>query len=322
MKTLILSGRAIKTLIKMEDALRCVRNAFMNESKANMPPKNYLILRNGDFRSMPVFYGRYAGIKWVNVHPENRNRNLPTVMAVFILNDAKTGFPLAVMDATTITDFRTGASAGIATDLFSRPDSRVLGLLGCGRQAWTQFLAITLVRKIENVILYDIAKERASALRERIKNEKSLDVMITEDLSSMRKCDIISTTTPSTSPVLMMRHIKNGVHINAIGADAPGKQEIDPMILKRARLIVDHREQAVHSGEVNIPLKKGIISEKHIYGTLGEMVRGKKPLRRNPEEITLFDSTGLAVQDVAVASFLYERARDAGIGEEIKLIDF
>jgi len=320
MRTLILSGKTIKKLLKMEDVLRCVREAFMNETRMNMPPKSYLFLKNGDFRSMPVSYGRYAGIKWVNVHPENKN--LPTVMAVFILNDARTGFPLAIMDATTITDFRTGASAGIATDFLSRSDSKVFGIVGCGRQAWTQFLAITLVRNIEKIILYDIKKESAEALKEKIVSHKSVEVVIADDLYLMKECDIISTTTPSTSPVLMIGHIKNGVHINAIGADAPGKQEIDPLILKRARIVVDNMEQAIHSGEINLPIKKGIISERNIYGTLGEIVRGIKIGRKRFEEITLFDSTGLAIQDIAVASFLYERARDAEIGEEIKLIDF
>jgi len=322
MRTLILNGKTIKRLLKMEDVLRCVREAFINEPKISMPPKNYLILKNGDFRAMPVSYGRYAGIKWVNVHPGNKNRNLPTVMAVFILNDAKTGFPIAIMDATTITDYRTGASAGIATDLLSRSDSKVLGLVGCGRQAWTQFLALSLVRNIEKIILYDIKKERAEALKENIISQKNLDVVIADDLSLMKECDIISTTTPSTSPVLMMSHIRNGVHINAMGADAPGKQEIDPIILKKAKIVVDNMEQAIHSGEVNVPIKKGIISERNIYGTLGEIVRGRKIGRRRIDEITLFDSTGLAIQDIAVASFLYERARVAEIGEEFKFIDF
>jgi len=320
MRTLILSGKTIRKLLKMEDVLRCVKEAFMNETRMNMPPKNYLFLKKGDFRAMPVSCGKYAGIKWVNVHPENRN--LPAVMAVFVLNDARTGFPLAIMDATAITDFRTGASAGIATDLLSRSDSKVLGLVGCGRQAWTQFLAITLVRKIEKIILYDIKKEKAEALKEKIFSQTSIEVVIADDLYLMKECDIISTTTPSTSPVLMMSHIRNGVHINAMGADAPGKQEIDPLILKRAKIVVDHMEQAIHSGEVNLPIKKGIISERNIYGTLGEIVRGIKIGRRRFEEITLFDSTGLAIQDIAVASLLYEKARDAEIGEEIKLIDF
>ncbi len=321
MRTLLLPGKRIKRLLKMEGVLRCVKEAFLNEPRVNMPPKKYLLLKNGDFRAMPVAYGRFAGIKWVNVHPENRN--LPTVMAVFILNDARTGFPLAIMDATAITDFRTGAGAGIATDLLSRSDSRVLGLIGCGRQAWTQFLAINLVRNIERVILYDINKEKANALKEKISSQKKeIEVFIADDPSIMKECDIISTTTPSISPVLMMRHIKNGVHINAIGADAPGKQEIDPIILKNARIVVDNMEQAIHSGEINIPIKKGIISEKNIYGTLGEIVRGKKLGRRSMDEITLFDSTGLAIQDIAVASFIYEMAREIGAGEEIRLVDF
>lgn len=322
MKTLLLTGSAIRKILRMEDVMGRVREAFRNDIKMKMPPKEYLVVKRGDFRAMPVYAGRYAGIKWVNVHPENTTRKLPSVMGIFILNDADTGFPLAVMDATLITDYRTGAAAGVATDVLSRSDSKLLGLVGCGRQAWTQFLAIKLVRKIEKVVLYDKIPERAHRLKEKIASEGNVEVEVLNDLSGMRECDIISTSTPSTVPVLSFKHIKRGVHINAMGADAPGKEELDPLILKRSRIIVDHPEQAIHSGEVNVPIRKGILSEKDIQGTLGEVLRGRKPGRRNYDEITVFDSTGLAIQDIAVASYIYEKARDRGMGEELNLISF
>lgn len=320
MKTLLLSRNQIKKLLRMEEVLRCVKEAFLKEKESLMPPKTYLILKKGDFRAMPVSKGKYAGIKWVNVHSDNVKRKIPSVMALFILNDAKTGFPLAIMDATEITNFRTGACAGIATQLLSRKNSCYLGLLGCGAQAYTQFLAIKLVRNIKKVILYDINVKRTYLLEKFIRRESSAEVIIAKDLSLFRECDVISTTTPSRQPVLFLHQIKEGVHINAMGADAPGKHEIDDEILKKATIYVDNIEQAIHSGEINVPLKTGNLSEKNIKGTLGEVMRGEKSGRLKEDEITLFDSTGIAIHDIAVASWLYQKALRSSCGKLIKLI--
>lgn len=316
-KTLVLNSADIERIIDMRLVIEKVRDAFANDKYGIMPPKVYLSLKKGDFRAMPAFFGRYAGIKWVNVHP--LNKFLPAVMAVIILNDPDTGFPLAIMDGTLITDYRTGAAGGVATDVLARKDSKVLGLVGCGRQAKTQFMAISLKRRIKKVILYDINQRKALEFMMWLKRRFKGEVIIAKDLSEMKECDIISTTTPSRTPVLMREHIKEGVHINAMGADAPGKQELDPEIIKEGKVIVDNREQALHGGELNVPLSKGLINEEKIWGTLGEVLRGEKKGRESDEEITIFDSTGIALQDISVAGYIYEKAKRLKLGRTFSI---
>jgi alanine dehydrogenase len=130
----------------------------------------------------------------------------------------------------------------------------------------------------------------------------------------VRDCDIVVTTTPSRRPLLKLPWLKNGVHINAIGADATGKQELDPAILKQAKIVVDAWEQASHSGEINVPLEKGLLTKRDIYADIGQIVAGKKRGRVTKREITIFDSTGLAIQDVAIANLIYTKARKKNVG--------
>jgi alanine dehydrogenase len=287
-----------------------------------MPPKMYLIFKefDGDLRIMPSFSKRFlmAGTKIVNVHPQNQKKGLPSVMAVIVLNDPKTGMPLALMDGTWITALRTGAASAVATKYLSRKDAKTLGVVGAGFQAITQIAAISKVRRLKEILVYDIREEAIERLarvlaKERIKIKKGrLEVICQKD--------ILVTATPSREPVVKKEWIKPGVHINAIGADAPGKEELDPDILKGSKIVVDSWEQASHSGEINVPLAKGLIKKEDIYGELGEIVSGKKPGREREEEITIFDSTGLAIQDLYTASLVYKEAKRKKIGKEIKII--
>jgi alanine dehydrogenase len=137
---------------------------------------------------------------------------------------------------------------------------------------------------------------------------------------AVKGCDILVTTTPSTQPIVKNEWISEGMHINAIGSDAPGKEELDPEILKRAKIVVDDIEQAWHSGEINVPAAKGIISKADIYAELGEIIVGKKVGRESDEEITIFDSTGLAIQDLATATLVYKKAREKNLGFEVELL--
>lgn len=319
METLILTEKEVRELISMDEAINSVEEAFKMHAlkKVQMPPKIYIFFENGDFRAMPASLGKYAGIKWVNSHPSNPNVGLPTVMALFVLNDPKTGFPLAVMDATFLTSLRTGAAGGVAVKHLARKDSKVLGFVGCGRQAYFQLEAIDRILKLERVKGYDISRDALKRFEE-FCSKKGLDF---EACNAKEACnsDVLVTATPSTKPVVMDEWIEEGVHINAIGADAPGKQELDEKVLLRAKVVVDDLEQALHSGEINVPYSKGII--KSVYGTIGEVVAGIKPGRERYGEITVFDSTGLAIQDVAVASVVYENAVKRGVGKYIKFFE-
>jgi alanine dehydrogenase len=319
METIVLTRKDVESIISMKEAINAVEEAFRlyATSKAIMPPKVYLTLEDGDFRAMPSYLMGYAGVKWVNSHPKNPEKGLPTVMAVFILNDPKNGFPLAIMDATFLTSLRTGAAGGVAAKHLARENSKVFGFIGCGKQAIFQLLAIKEIFDIELVKAYDISEKAELAFKEFCKKE-GVDCMITNAKDAC-DCDVLITTTPSTSPVVKKDWIKEGTHINAIGADAPGKQELEIEILKKSKIVVDDLEQALHGGEVNVAHSLGIIRRENIYATLGEIVAGIKKGREG-NEITIFDSTGLAIQDLAVAKIVYEKAVKKDLGMKIELI--
>jgi alanine dehydrogenase len=324
---LILTQRDVQKILplsQIKKVINVLERAFSDFAQgiAEMPPKMYLIFKefDGDLRIMPAFSKRIlmAGTKIVNVHPQNPKKGLLSVMAVIVLNDPKTGMPLALMDGTWITAMRTGAASGVATKYLARKDAKTLGVVGAGFQAITQITAISKVKKLKEILVYDIKKEAIERLakilaKEKIKIKKG-------SLEEVCQKDILVTATPAREPIVKKEWIKPGTHINAIGADAPGKEELDPEILKNAKIVVDCMEQASHSGEINVPLEKGIIKKENIHGEIGEVVSGKKPGRENEEEITIFDSTGLAIQDLYTATLVYKEAKRKKIGEKIKII--
>jgi alanine dehydrogenase len=255
----------------------------------------------------------------VNVHPGNVNKGLPTVMATMILNSPQTGAPLAVMGGTYLTSMRTGAAGGLAARLLAREDSRIVGLLGAGVQARTQLQALARIFSLELVKVFDISLERSQSLEKDCRVFLDCSYHITMDPGEVCDCDILVTTTPSRRPVVRDHWVKDGTHINAIGADAKGKQELDSSLLRRSKVVVDDRVQAVHSGEINVPIAQGEFSRDEIYAELGEIVAGKLPGRVDQKEITIFDSTGLAIQDVATASNVLLRAMTSGKGLKLRL---
>ena len=318
MPTLLLDRSAIKTLIKMADVVNVVEEAFRmcGEGKGKMPAKTYLSLEHGDFRAMPASLPGCAGMKWVNVHPQNPSRGLPSIMAILIYSDPETGYPLAIMDATEITAYRTGAAAAIASKYLARPDSHTIGIIGAGFQARTQILAHAELFNDISINASDVSRDAIDKVGHSLPQFSIRNCSIQEAVAS----DIICTLTPSRRPIIKKEWISPGTHINAIGADAPGKQELYPSILKGAIVVVDDMKQAGTSGEINVPIQKGTYSTGEIYGTLAEVVVGKKKGRANNMDITVFDSTGIAVEDIAVAKLLFEKAQQAGGYPSIDLV--
>lgn len=278
-----------------------VEEAFREHGRGNvqMPPKVYITFPKGDFRTMPAYIpsDHLAGIKCVNVHPGNPARGLPTVMALTTILDIETGLPRAILNATGLTDLRTGASGAIATKYLAGKRSVTVGLVGTGRQATAQLEAISREIEVTGVRVWSRKEESA----ENFAKKYSRFDCRTGALPFVCDSDVIVTTTPSRTPVVKDEWVHEGTHINAIGADAPGKEELEPLILKRAMVIVDDPVQAVHSGEINVPIREGKFSPEEISGTLGEVVLGRIK-RTSSDQITLFDSTGLAIQDLAIAS--------------------
>ena len=318
MSTLLLDKQAVNSLLNMEEVLVVVEEAFRTwgEGKGNMPPKAYLTVEKGDFRAMPAALTGHAGMKWVNAHPNNKSRNLPSVMAVIIYNDPETGYPLAIMDATNITAYRTGAAAAIASKYLARSDSKSLGIIGAGTQAHTQIIAHMEVFNLNSVNTFDITPGSAEKLASDLPEFPVKLCTIEEAAAS----DIVCTLTPSRKPAVMNDWIKEGTHINAIGADTAGKEELDPQILRRAMVVVDDIKQSTAGGEINVPIQKGIYSTNDIHGTLADLVLGKIPGRTNSQTITVFDSTGIAIEDIAVAGLMYEKAWQSGDYPMIDLV--
>jgi len=317
-KVLVLSRREIEEFLSMGEVLKAVEHAFklQAEGKIIMPPKLYLNLPEyqGDFRAMPAYIDGSAGIKWVSVYPDNRSYSLPSVMATIILCDPKNGYPLAIMDGTYITSMRTGAAGGIAVKYLARGESSVIGMIGAGRQAETQLLAISQVLpRIDEVKVFDKQKDASSRYVQEMGSKLNINIHLAETIREATEADIVVTTTPSRKPIVEKEHIRPGTHINAIGADAKGKQELETDLLKGAKIVVDDIKQASHSGEINVPLSKRLIEVDDIHGTLGEIVANMTKGRESDEDITIFDSTGLAILDIVCAKLTYEKAKERGM---------
>jgi alanine dehydrogenase len=287
---------------------RAVEAAFADHGRGEVqqPPKLYVTLPEGDFRTMPAYLPSLsiAGVKIVNVHPGNPAKGLPTVMALTVILDIATGMPVAVINATRLTDMRTGAAGAVACKYLSPKKEVVLGVIGTGRQAEAQVAAIARELEIRGILAWSRNPEHARKFAERLRGYSCMPV----SLERACDCDVLVTTTPSRTPLIRDEWIHEGTHINAIGADAPGKEELDPAILRRAQVFVDDPVQAVHSGEINVPVSRGIYRETDLAGTLGELVIGKKK-RKDAKAITVFDSTGLAIQDLAIASIAMQHGK-------------
>jgi alanine dehydrogenase len=327
MKTLFLSEKKVKSILTMDDTLKAVEMAFRAKGQGNiqLPPKMYLYYEthNGDLRVMPSYIPSLdiSGVKVVNVHPNNPKKyKLPSVMATILLVNPANGYPIGVLDGTWITTMRTGAASGVASKYLARPDASVLALVGAGAQAETQLEAILKVRKIKKVKLYDIVRQISERFVKKYKHLK-LDFKICNTVKEcVKDADIICTVTPVRKPIVKAAWVKKGAHINAMGADAPGKEELEPLLVKRSKIIIDDWDQASHSGEINVPLAKGIISKKDIFAEIGDVVTGKKKGRTSPNDITIFDSTGLGVQDLTTANIVYNIAKKKKLGTWFQMI--
>ncbi len=319
MSTLLLTRNDVKGLLQMSAVIATVEQAFkeLARGEARMPAKTYLLLERGDFRAMPAAVPHAAGMKWVCVYPQNPSRGLPTVIGTLVYNDPDTGYPLAIMDATDITDYRTGATAAVAAKYLARPDSQTLGLIGAGRQAHTQLLAHAEMFRLKEIRVYDRSPDAVKRFIKSLPEYPIKEATVEKAAAS----DIVCTVTPAREPVLKKEWVVPGTHINAIGADAPGKEELEPAILKGAIVVVDDLRQASSGGEINVPIKKGLFSVNDIYATLDEIIVGRKPGRQDPKAVTIFDSTGVAIEDIAVAKLLYDKAKQMGACLSINLVE-
>ena len=324
--TYLITQTQVAGALNIRQAVDAVESAFRayGNGRVQMPAKTYLQFDNGDLRCMPGYLPdlNLAAVKNVNVHPQNAG--LPAVMATVTVFDPDTGAPLTIMDGTYLTAMRTGAAGGVAARYLAREDSRVAGIVGAGRQAETQLAALLVTRPgIEKVLVADSNAERAAAFARHCADEHGRDASVASTEDVVRGSDVLTTVTPARHPIVRADWVQPGTHINAVGADAPGKQELEIAILQRAKVVVDSWPQASHGGEINVAVSRGLLSQRDVHADIGQVVTGRKPGRQSADEITVFDSTGLAIQDVACAARVYRQIMDdTDMRGQLNTIDF
>lgn len=324
--TLLVNRDEARRLLSMREAIDAVEGAFRAHAagRVRMPQRAVVEVpaHAGIHLSMPAWVGgaeEGLGLKVVTVYPDNpAARGLPTVMAIMVLNDPSSGAVLAIMDAGYMTAVRTGAAGGVAARYLARAGARTAGIFGAGVQAETQLEAICAVRPIEAATVYDSDPARASNYVAAMSRRLSIDVKVaSEPREAVTGKDIVVTATTSPRPVFDGAWLEPGQHVTAVGAHTPATRELDTVTITRSRVVVDLVEACLaEAGDIIIPIREGAMGTGHIHASLGEVVSGQKPGRQSEEEITVFKSVGLALQDVAVARLVYDKARASGAGTE------
>jgi alanine dehydrogenase len=284
------------------EAVEAVREAFLEHARGSwtMPSKVYVEATDGDFRAMPAAGAGHTVLKWVTSFPGNPARGLPTVSGVVLLSDAATGELRALLDAGAVTALRTGAAAVLAAETLSVEAASPAAVIGCGVNG--RAVARTFLARGRDVLLWDARPEQAAAVAAELGERASVAREAAEALSS----GVVVTVTPGHEPVFRDGDLRPGQHVSLMGADGPGKAEITDGELARARVVCDEWEQASHNGDLGHAFAAGVIRREDV-AELGHVLLGTEERRRGDEEITIFDSTGLAVQDLAVALAVYRR---------------
>jgi len=321
---LVLSRADIGRLMAFEDYVAAVEAAFVAATRGDAvaPPAAALHVPGGSFHAKgAALLGDRAvtAIKINGNFPGNPATNgLPTVQGVIYLADAANGRPLAVMDSIEVTINRTAAATTLATRHLARRDSRIAMVCGAGVQGRIHLVAIAAATKLERINVWDTRHEAAERLACEMSTALQLDIRAAE-LSAARDSDIIVTCTSARQPFLTPDLVRPGTFIAAVGADNSDKQEIDPGLYAASVAVVDSLEQAAEIGDLHHALAAGAVTADHVHATLGEILAGAKPGRCDPAAITLFDSTGMGLQDVAAAAAIYRRAVAAGAGNRLSL---
>lgn len=329
MELRVLNASEVRAALPMAVAIEAMKDAYRQLSLglADVPLRSRIDIPTEDAASlfMPAFLSQTGdlAVKVVSIFPRNPERHLPTLHALVVVLDATTGRPTALLEGSSLTALRTGAGSGAATDVLARPDARVGLVFGSGGQARTQLEAICTVRPLERVWIVSRDRAGAEAFASEMAGQGAVpsDVRVADDIpQAVRQADIVCTATTSSRPVFDGNDLRPGAHVNAIGGFTPQMQEVDAVTVMRARVFVDSRAAALaEAGDLLEPIRQGLIRADWIVGELGEVVAGTTPGRRSDEEITLFKSVGVSVQDAVAAARALERARAAGLGTVLHL---
>ncbi|MCS7095308.1 MAG: ornithine cyclodeaminase family protein [Thaumarchaeota archaeon] len=310
-----LSDEDVERVVSMRDTIEAVERAFALYStrRVQMPPRVHVPVHehNGTILLMPCYVPemRVFTVKYVTVYPENPSKGLPTIYATLLASDPSTGEPKVLTEARVLTGMRTGAATAVSIKYLAKSKEGVLGIVGCGYQARWQLRASLEVMRVERLRLYDIARSKAVEFADEVSRRHGVDVEIAEDVKDLAtRSDVIVTATTSTEPFLRAEWVKQGTHISSIGAFTPQMAELDAKLVASAKVVVDSREAATaEAGDIIQAVQKGLMRWEDVYAELGEIVARIKRGRESEDEVTVFKSVGLAVQDAAVASLLLRR---------------
>lgn len=313
--TLVLSRADVARLLSLDDCIAAVEAAFRLHGEGRLVPPGILGMHvpGGGFHvkaALLPLSRTYFAAKVNGNFPGNAERfGLPTIQGIIVLADGANGEPLAVMDSIEITILRTGAATAVAARHLARRDSAVATICGCGNQGRVQLRALSRVLALKKAFAWDLDRSRAHAFAQRLSAELQIEIAPVEDLArALPLSDVCVTCTPARTPFLRREYLRPGSFVAAVGADSPEKQELDSTVLSAATVVVDVLDQCATIGELHHALDAGLTTRERVHAELGEIVAGRKPGRRSDDEIVVFDSTGTALQDVAAAALVYERA--------------
>jgi len=324
---LLLNQNDVMKVLDMVQCMKAVEKAFaeLASGTAILPLRINLFTQEGLALYMPAYLREMGALacKVVTSYVNNpAKHNLPTILGKVLLQDPETGDVLCIMDGGYLTAVRTGAASGVATRYLARKDRRQkVGIFGAGAQGRTQLWAMTVARDIARAYIYDVNDEAVNRFIAEMAPRLQLDIVrAVSPEEILKETDIICTATSSPTPLFDGMKVREGTHINAVGSHTPKARELDTAIIKRSKIIADSYDACLkEAGDIIMPIQEGAIDKSHLRAELGEVIIGKKPARTDDREITLFKSNGLAIQDVAAARLVYEKAVHAGIGTSIEL---
>ncbi len=324
--TLLLTRGDVVELLTLDECIAAVEAGFRRQAEGGAvgPGVLGLPVPDGGFhiKAAGLRLARFYVAAKINANfPDNvARRGLPTIQGVVVLSDGETGLPLALIDSMEITALRTGAATAVAARYLARPEARVAIVVGCGRQGRIQLAALARVRPLERVHAVDADPGLAARFAREMSAQLGLDVRPAASAAEAAPgSDICVTCTPSRRPLLHRVDVTPGAFVAAVGADNEHKQELEPALMAAATIVVDSLEQCAAIGDLHHALASGAVSIGQVHAELSEVVAGRKPGRRSAEEITIFDSSGVAIEDVAAAAAVYEKAVAAGRGVTVDL---
>ena len=324
---LFLDRQDVIALLPIADCIAAVEKAFASHANGELPAAPGVLgshVATGGFHVKTAALGSNPGYFAAKINanfPNNPGRHgLPAIQGMIGLFDTANGRPLALTDSIEITTLRTAAASAVAARHLARADASILAICGCGNQGRAHLCALQSVRKLRRVLAFDRDPALARQFASEMTAETGIEVLATEDLAAaVRASDICVTCTPARGPLVLVDHLRPGQFFAAVGADSEGKQELEPGVLLRGKVVADIIAQAATMGELQHAIAAGLMTEGDVYAELGQVVAGRRPGRTSDDQIFIFDSTGTALQDVAAVAMVYVRALQAGRGRRLSL---